>query len=392
MLSFLESMFSGGSGANDTALLNEEFNGVDRSAAQPPKKQKVLITGGGGNLAHIILQGLHQKYDMYSVQRTPNTKPSSCLYKEIFYFDLLDANDIAILMQTRSFDILIHTAIVGGRRTKPEDGETLYTNLLMFENLMLFSNKFKMILNFDSGAVYDRATNIYMRNEDDIWTVPRDYYGFSKYIINERARQFSNVYQLRIFNIFHKDEEPDRFVRGCITSKQNGQPFTIMQDKYFDFFSATDFVAVVDFYLRNFDSVGRLVQGDDIYEKFLPKAMNLCYLEKTKLSDIARYIMGDDYDRLVTIENPIKCQIAPTSQSDLSKFSYDSCAASEKCYKEEFTFNPVECTAHYCGNGELLDTFVDDGHIVLEGLYTGSGGLPPPATSCTKNWTAKPPL
>ena len=39
-----------------------------------------------------------------------------------------------------------------------------------------------MIINFDSAAIYDRASDILNRKEEDLLTIPNDYYGFSKYI------------------------------------------------------------------------------------------------------------------------------------------------------------------------------------------------------------------
>ena len=108
-----------------------------------------------------------------------------------------------LILSVNSFDVLIHTAITGGRRTKSENGDVIYNNLLMFENLVKFAHHFKLIINLDSGAIYDRATNIFCRKEDDIVSVPNDYYGFSKYLIYNRSLQYSNIINLRIFNLFH---------------------------------------------------------------------------------------------------------------------------------------------------------------------------------------------
>ena len=40
-----------------------------------------------------------------------------------------------------------------------------------------------MIINFDSAAIYDRTTDILERREEELLTIPTDYYGFSKYVI-----------------------------------------------------------------------------------------------------------------------------------------------------------------------------------------------------------------
>ena len=90
----------------------------------------------------------------------------------------------------------------------------------MLENLLKFADNFKMILNFDSGAIYDRSTDILNRCENELYTIPTDYYGFSKYLIYQRSLQYTHFYNLRIFNIFHANEEPDRFIKSCFIAKK----------------------------------------------------------------------------------------------------------------------------------------------------------------------------
>ena len=63
----------------------------------------------------------------------------------------------------------------------------------MFENILKFADKFKMIFNLDSWAIYDRNTDILNRKED-LFIVPLDYYRFSKYNIYQRSLQYENVY------------------------------------------------------------------------------------------------------------------------------------------------------------------------------------------------------
>ena len=90
---------------------------------------KVLITGGNGNISKIIKNNLNNnKYEFISPGRDE--------------LNLLDYNNVKYYLNSQNFDICIHTAIRGGRRTKGEDFDTYYINLLMFENLMIFSSKF----------------------------------------------------------------------------------------------------------------------------------------------------------------------------------------------------------------------------------------------------------
>ena len=228
---------------------------------------KILITGGNGNIAKIIKNNLSSDFDIINPSHTE--------------LDLLDFNKLKEFLNDNQFDVLIHTAISGGRRTKQETGDITHNNLLMFENIIFFAEKFKMILNFDSAAIYDRTTNILNRKEEDMKTIPNDFYGFSKYIIYKRSLAYSNFYNFRIFNIFHANEEPDRFIKSCFLAKKNNTILTIYEDKYFDFVYEADLIKVIKFYLNNMNSD-------------LERTINICYKEKYKLSDIAQKIIGNN--------------------------------------------------------------------------------------------------
>ena len=237
---------------------------------------KILITGGNGNLAKMIKQNL----DKYYIISNPS-------HNEL---DLLDFNKLNNYLNENEFDILINTAITGGRRTKPDNYDTFYYNMLMFENIIHFSNKFKMIINFDSAAIYDRTTDINMRNEDDLFTIPSDYYGFSKYTIYKRSLQYHHMFNLRIFNIFHANEETDRFIKSCFISKYQNKQITIENDKYFEFVYEDDFITIVKYYIDNLNQI-----------HILNKTVNICYETKYKLSEIALKIIQNK--NLINIVN-----------------------------------------------------------------------------------------
>jgi dTDP-4-dehydrorhamnose reductase len=228
-------------------------------------KLNILISGGNGNIANIIKNNLSELFSITAPSRSE--------------LDFLNYSSLEKFLENNKFDVFIHTAVVGGRRIKDETSDVVYNNLLIFENILKFVNKFKMIINLDSGAIYDRSTDIYNRKEDELVTIPRDYYGFSKYIIHERSLNFDNIYNLRIFNLFHCNEESDRFIKSCFLAKQNNTNITIYEDKYFDFFYELDFITILIFYLNNINTLEKL-----------KKTVNLCYKDKYKLSDVAKII------------------------------------------------------------------------------------------------------
>jgi len=227
---------------------------------------KILVTGGNGNIAKMINKNLSHKHDIINLSR--------------YELNVLSLDSIKKYLDKNCFDILVHTAILGGRRTKEENGEITHNNLLMFENLLHFSDRFKMIINFDSAAIYDRNTDILNRKEEELITIPTDYYGFSKYIIYKRTLQYNNVFNFRIFNIFHPNEESDRFIKQCFIAKKHNSTVTIFDDKWFDFVYENDFIKIIDYYFENVFCL-------DILEK----TINICYKEKFKLSQIAELIV-----------------------------------------------------------------------------------------------------
>lgn len=239
---------------------------------------KILVTGGNGNIAKQIKNNLSSnEYEITNLSRQD--------------LNVLHFSDIEKYLTDKEFDILVHTAILGGRRTKEETGEVTHLNLIMLENLLKFSHKFKMIINFDSAAIYDRSTDILNRKETDLFTIPTDYYGFSKYVIYNRSLQYENMYNFRIFNIFHANEEPDRFIKSCFKAQKNNTKVTIFEDKYFDFVYEDDFMKIIKYYFDNVEQPEKL-----------EKTINICYETKYKLSDIAKLIVQDDSS--IEINNP----------------------------------------------------------------------------------------
>ena len=261
----------------------------------------ILITGGNGNISKMIYKNLSSEFNITCITRND--------------FDLIDYASVEKYLIDKKFDVLIHTAITGGRRTKEENGDVVYKNLLMFENIIAFADRFKLIINFDSGAIYDRNTDIYCRKEDELYTIPSDYYGFSKYLIYKRSLQYKNIVNFRIFNIFHVNEETNRFMKSCFLAKKNNTVVTIFQDKYFDFMYEDDFIKIIKYYIDNW-----------CLDSHLPKTFNLSYTDKYKLSDIASIILDN---------------------------------------KEQIIVNDTKCLHNYCGNNDLLNEM----QLKLDGLH-----------------------
>ena len=167
--------------------------------------------------------------------------------------DLTDQHAVEKYFNEHKYDVVIHCAVVGGSRLKPDDGDVAYKNILMFENVVrVFKGK---LIYFSSGAA--------LRGNP-----PTDPYGLSKWIIDKRIETIPNAYSLRIWGCYGPGELPSRFSAVC---KREGH-VVIDQDRYFDFIDIEDVRKIV----------GEYVNGNKI-----KKECNLVYTEKLLLSQWA---------------------------------------------------------------------------------------------------------
>ncbi|MDB4232241.1 NAD-dependent epimerase/dehydratase family protein [Candidatus Pelagibacter sp.] len=207
---------------------------------------KVLITGGNGYIAKSIKNSLWDKYHIIAPGREE--------------LDLLDSKSVDKFFEGKYFDIVIHTAAVGGSRLKEEDETISFYNLIMFYNLIRKKEQFNKLISFGSGAEYKKEYSPY---------------GFSKSIINKLVHKYDNFYTLRIYGVFNEDELETRFIKASINNVLQENPINIHQDKLMDFIYMPDLISIVDFYITHTD---------------LLKEIDCIYDDPFLLSDIAKYI------------------------------------------------------------------------------------------------------
>ena len=206
---------------------------------------KVLITGGNGYIAKSIAKTL------------TIAKSISVTRKD---FDLIDRESTNRYFKDKYFDVVIHTAVVGGSRLQKDNGDTFYQNIQMFYNLLNNKHCFNKLIHFGSGAELE---------------MPTDPYGLSKNVINKIINQESNFYNIRIFGVFDKDELDTRFIKNCIKCYINNEPIKIHQNKFMDFFYMEDLIKLIKHY---------------IYKENLPKNVDCTYGKNTSLLDIAHIV------------------------------------------------------------------------------------------------------
>ena len=206
----------------------------------------ILITGGNGYIASALRCVLQNKHDVTSVGRKD--------------FCLVDCNATCEWFKDRQFDVVIHTAVVGGSRLFQDDTIALDTNTKMYDSLLINKHHFGKLISFGSGA------EIFQPNTP---------YGMSKLRLAESIRTTENFYNLRIFAVFDENELSTRFIKSNILCYNNKEPMSIHKNKIMDFFYMRDLVSLVDYYITAENP---------------PKKTHCCYEEKYTLKNIANMI------------------------------------------------------------------------------------------------------
>ena len=214
----------------------------------------ILITGGNGYIAKSILKNLDNSI---SITRKD--------------FNLTDRHATNTWFKNKYFDVIIHTAIVGGNRLKIDTGDIFYQNIQMFYNLLNNKHCFGKLINFGSGAELG---------------IPNNPYGLSKNIISRIIDSEPHFYNIRIYGVFDENELDTRFIKSNIIRYINKEPLKIHQNKIMDFFYMKDLVTLVKYYIS---------------ETYLPKNVDCSYNYNHSLHDIA-YMINNLSDYKVDIE------------------------------------------------------------------------------------------
>tara|TARA_R110000824_G_scaffold99360_9_gene236716 strand:- start:757 stop:1620 length:864 start_codon:yes stop_codon:yes gene_type:complete len=202
--------------------------------------------------------------------------------------DVSNREQVIEYFNGNNIDIVLHTAIKGGSRGHEDTYEDFVQNVTMFNNLLSIRGHVKKIINFGSGASFDRRRNINFFSGKEIFDsfcLPRDYYGLAKNLIcREILRVNDNIINFRIFGCFGVHEKETRFIKSAINSYRNKEPIIIHKNKKMDFFFVEDLCMVAELYISYNPA------------EHMPTDINVVYAEKITLLEIAQYINGlSDY-------------------------------------------------------------------------------------------------
>lgn len=208
---------------------------------------KILITGGNGYIAKSLYSALCDDYDITKITRED--------------FDLTCSKSTEEFFCDKFFDVVIHTAVVGGHRLRKDDDSIIKDNLLMYRNLLNHEDKFTKFISFGSGAELDNPTTPY---------------GISKQVIAQHMMLKPNFLNLRVFAVFDENELETRFIKSNVLRYIDQEDMIVHQDRYMDFFYMADLVSLVNYHLTK--------------DEWLFNEIDCVYLVKYKLTDIARMI------------------------------------------------------------------------------------------------------
>ena len=224
---------------------------------------RILVTGAKGFLGKSVSEYFTNKgHTVYALTRQE--------------LDVSNKNKVIEWFSNNKVDIVIHTAIKGGRRGQPDTFSNFTENTAMFENLLDQRRNFSLMINFGSGAEFDRKNNICNFRESRVLdAMPEDFYGLAKNLIARRIIRYNtNIYNFRLFGCFGKDETENRLIKTLIHGIKNQSPISIDACKEMDFFYDQDVCRAIEFYMNN-----HKIQN-------LPKDINLVYEKKMNLREI----------------------------------------------------------------------------------------------------------
>lgn len=217
------------------AMLFHLISEVDESIMK-----KILLTGANGFIGKNLRERLEKEYTI----RVP-------VRGEL---NLLDTKQVEDFLQGHSFDIVIHAANTNDTRNTNVTGyDSLDGNLRMFFNLERCKGYYGKMYYFGSGAEYDMEHYIPNMREDYFGThIPRDPYGFSKYVMSKACSRIDNIYDLRLFGVYGKYEEWERrFISNAICRALMGKDITIRQNVHFDYLWINDLCDLMEWFIEH---------------------------------------------------------------------------------------------------------------------------------------------
>ena len=226
----------------------------------------ILITGANGFLGKEFTEYFSREHCVFPMSRQS--------------LDVSNSEQVDDFFRKNKVDVVLHTAVKGGKRQSLDTFSDLLANLDMYRNLEKHRDKYGAMFCFCSGAAFDRSRDIRLVKEENLSEhCPSDYYGLSKNLIGRRIQELdSNIINLRLFGCFGKYEEDTRLIKSTFIKIKNREPVSIAR-RCMDFFYVRDLCKIIDFYSKN-------LKND------LPRDLNVVYNNKISTLYIVKEIQS----------------------------------------------------------------------------------------------------
>ncbi|OGK24238.1 hypothetical protein A3A46_01625 [Candidatus Roizmanbacteria bacterium RIFCSPLOWO2_01_FULL_37_13] len=202
-------------------------------------KKRLFITGAHGFIGKNLVEQLQDKYKIFAPTH--------------LQLELLNEIDVHNYIKKNRIDVIIHCANVGGARDTLNVRNPLFINLKIFFNILRNAQLVEKIINFGSGAEYGKTRDLVNVKENELdKVVPKDDYGFYKYVCSKFIEKTENILSLRLFGVYGRYENYKiRLISNSILKNLYEIPITIKQNVFFSYLYIDDLVKIVDFFIQH---------------------------------------------------------------------------------------------------------------------------------------------
>ena len=224
--------------------------------------KNILLTGSGGFIGSHLKKFLND-YNLF----TPRS----------YELNLLDEVETAKYLTQNNIEFIVHSA-ASGVRISPSASidDVAKPNIQMFTNLA--QSNIPMIT-IGSGAEYDKSRPLVCVKEENFGKfIPKDPYGYSKYLISKEIEKRDNILNLRLFGIYGYGEDSSRVTSCIVNAKLNNEKVILNQNGRFHFVWIDDFCKIIKHFVDH-----------SSIEKFINVAPN----ESIEIVDLAKLLNVD---------------------------------------------------------------------------------------------------
>ena len=240
--------------------------------------KNILLTGSGGFIGK-HLKEYFKEYNLF----TPRS----------FQLNLLDKIETAKYLIENNIEFVIHCASCGVRITPDATLEDVAKpNIQMFNNL---AQSGLPMITIGSGAEYDKSKPLVNIKEEDFGkSIPKDPYGYSKYLISKEIEKRDNILNLRLFGIYGLWEDPSRVTSCIVNAKIKNEPVVLNQNVRFHFIWIDDFCKIVKYFVEH-----------PTNENFLNVAPNesIEIIELAKIAGVEIVVKNEGMNKEYTADN-----------------------------------------------------------------------------------------